>query len=102
MDVVLKYDKIRELFDNIDIYTTKAGSLGEGVSGGQRQVINIISGLIHPSKILILDEPTNALDGELKTELLALIKEFKQYKKCILIITHDKEVESILTDTMTV
>lgn len=102
MDIVLKYNKIRELFDNIDIYTTKAGSLGEGVSGGQRQVINIISGLIHPSKILILDEPTNALDGELKTELLALIKEFKQYKKCILIITHDKEVESILTDTMTV
>lgn len=98
---VLKYDKIKELFGNMNIYETTAGALGEGVSGGQRQIVNIISGLIHPSKILILDEPTNALDGELKRELLSLIKEFKQYKKCIFIITHDKEVESIMTDALT-
>lgn len=97
---VLKYDKIRELFANVDIYETKAGSLGEGVSGGQRQVVNIISGLIHPSKILILDEPTNALDGELKREILEVIKEFKEHKKCIFIITHDKEVETIMTDVL--
>lgn len=97
---ILKYDKIRELFANMDIYETSAGSLGEGVSGGQRQVVNIISGLIHPSPILILDEPTNALDGELKRELLDVIKEFKQHKKCIFIITHDKEVESILTEVL--
>jgi ATP-binding cassette subfamily B protein len=97
---ILKYDKIRELFANMDIYETKAGALGEGVSGGQRQVVNIISGLIHPSPILVLDEPTNALDGELKRELLEVIKEFKQHKKCIFIITHDKEVESILTEVL--
>jgi ABC-type multidrug transport system fused ATPase/permease subunit len=97
---VLKYDKIKKLFTNMDIYETKAGSLGEGVSGGQRQVVNIISGLIHPSKILILDEPTNALDGELKRELLEVIKEFKEHKKCIFIITHDKEVETIMTDVL--
>jgi ATP-binding cassette subfamily B protein len=97
---VLKYDKIRELFANVDIYETKAGSLGEGVSGGQRQVVNIISGLVHPSKILILDEPTSALDGELKREILEVIKEFKEHKKCIFIITHDKEVETIMTDVL--
>jgi ABC-type bacteriocin/lantibiotic exporter with double-glycine peptidase domain len=89
---VMKYPKIRELYRNVDLEDTQTGSLGENLSGGQRQIINIISGLINPCKILILDEPTNALDPGLKMELLELIKDFKRYKKCIMIITHDKEV----------
>jgi ABC-type bacteriocin/lantibiotic exporter with double-glycine peptidase domain len=89
---VMKFPKIRELYRNVDLEDTQTGSLGENLSGGQRQIINIISGLINPCKILILDEPTNALDPGLKMELLELIKEFKRYKKCIMIITHDKEV----------
>jgi ABC-type multidrug transport system ATPase subunit len=66
--------------------------LGEHVSGGQRQIINIISGLINPTEILILDEPTNALDIELKRELIGIIRDFKKYKKSIIIISHDKDV----------
>ena len=46
----------------MNIHETNSGSLGENLSGGQRQIVNIISGLINPSKILILDEPTNNLD----------------------------------------
>ena len=76
----------------MDIYNKQSGSLGENLSGGQRQVINIIGGLVNPSKIIILDEPTNALDIDLKREILELIKEFKKYKKSIIIITHDKDV----------
>jgi ABC-type multidrug transport system fused ATPase/permease subunit len=67
---ILSYSKIQELYRNVDISTSDAGPLGENLSGGQRQVINIISGLINPTKILILDEPTNALDPEQKRELL--------------------------------
>ena len=63
---ILRYPKVRELFKNINIENKKSGNLGENLSGGQRQVVNIIGGLINPSKILILDEPTNALDSELK------------------------------------
>jgi len=47
---------------------------------------------------LILDEPTNALDINLKTELLELIKDFKRYKKCIMIITHDKDVMPLFNE----
>jgi len=97
---ILKYDKIRELFKNVDLENTRAGSLGEGLSGGQRQVVNIISGLVNDSKILILDEPTNALDGDLKKTVLEIIRRFKQYKKCIIVITHDKDMDAIFTDKM--
>jgi ABC-type bacteriocin/lantibiotic exporter with double-glycine peptidase domain len=76
----------------MDIYKKEAGLLGENLSGGQRQIVNMIGGFINPSKILVLDEPTNALDPVLKKEIIGLIKDFKQYKQNIIIITHDKDV----------
>ena len=97
---ILSYSKIQELYRNVDISTSDAGPLGENLSGGQRQVINIISGLINPTKILILDEPTNALDPELKRELLLILKNFRKYKHCIMIITHDRDVYSLFDETL--
>ena len=81
----------------MDLNNDLAGYSGEKLSGGQRQVVNIISGLVNPSKILILDEPTNALDQELKVELLEVIKEFKSNKQAILIISHDSDVFKIFS-----
>jgi len=92
---ILEYSKIQSLYQNIDLYKTDSGSLGENLSGGQRQVVNIISGLINPSKILILDEPTNALDINLKNEIISIISTFKHYKKAIIIITHDRDLNSL-------
>lgn len=92
---IMQYDKIRNLFKNIDIENDSAESLGENLSGGQRQVVNILSGLINPAKILILDEPTNALDAALKKEVISLINHYRKYKKCIIVITHDRDMYSI-------
>ena len=100
LNEIQKYKKIQEMFKKIDIHNKNAGLAGEHLSGGQRQIINIISGLINPCKILILDEPTNALDGELKKEVLQLIYDFKKFKQCIIIITHDKEVFPLFDETI--
>ena len=99
-EYILTYPKIKELYENIDLSKDSTGYSGEKLSGGQRQIVNIISGLINPSKILILDEPTNALDKNLKMELLEVIKYFKQYKQCIIIITHDKDVYDIFNEEL--
>lgn len=90
--IIMSYPNIQKLFEGIDMEESDCGPLGEKLSGGQRQVVNIISGLVNPSRILILDEPTNALNKTLKTELLAIIKRFKMEKQTIIIITHDKDV----------
>lgn len=66
LEEIMKYPKIKELYRNVSFTNSQTGSLGENLSGGQRQVINLIGGLVNPSKILILDEPTNALDPALK------------------------------------
>ena len=95
---ILEYPKIKKLYAKVDLVNGESGSLGEGLSGGQRQIINIISGLINPSPILVLDEPTNALDMDLKNELLSIIDSMRPYKKCIVIITHDRDVFPILDE----
>jgi ABC-type multidrug transport system ATPase subunit len=73
--------------------------LGEKLSGGERQITNIISGLISESRVLILDEPTTGLDQELKRVVVEMIEEYKE-KKCIIIISHDKEVYRLYDETV--
>jgi len=97
LEKMMQYPKIKALFDHIKM-DKESGSLGENLSGGQRQVVNMINGIIHPGKILILDEPTNALDGELKQEVLRMIADVRKYKKCIFIITHDRDVYSLFSE----
>jgi len=91
LNIIMKYENIRKLFAKLN-FKNKVGLAGGNLSGGERQVINIINGLISPSKILILDEPTNALDSELKKDLIEVIKYFRKYKKCIIIISHDQDI----------
>jgi ABC-type bacteriocin/lantibiotic exporter with double-glycine peptidase domain len=96
---IMKFKKINELYKNVD-FNKHSGLSGENLSGGQRQVINLINGLIVPSKIVILDEPTNALDMNLKEDVIEIIKYFKQFKKCIIIISHDKDIYPIFDDVV--
>jgi ABC-type bacteriocin/lantibiotic exporter with double-glycine peptidase domain len=97
LEEIMKFEIIKELLLKIG-FNTKIIKSGENLSGGQRQVINLINGLITPSKILILDEPTNALDRLLKMEIINVIRYFKKYKKCIIIISHDSDIFSIFDE----
>lgn len=94
LDIIMKYSNIKKLFSKLN-FNNKVGLSGDNLSGGERQIINIINGLISPSKIIILDEPTNALDIELKKDIIEVIKYFKKYKKCIIIISHDSDIFKI-------
>ena len=51
-------------------YNEKVGERGIRISGGQRQRIGIARALYRDAKVIILDEPTNALDVE--TEKLVM------------------------------
>jgi ABC-type bacteriocin/lantibiotic exporter with double-glycine peptidase domain len=95
---IMERPKIKELFKDMDIFEKSSGALGENLSGGQRQVVNIIGGIINPSKILVLVEPTNALDGGLKQEIIQLIKDYKKEKHAIIVITHDRDLFPVLDE----
>ena len=100
LNKIMKYPSIAKLYKNMDIETKESGLLGENLSGGQRQIVNMIGGFVNPSKILVLDEPTNALDPTLKKEVIGLIRDFKKYKQSIIIITHDKDVFPLFDDEL--
>ena len=76
--------------------------VGERWSGGERQLYNVLSGVISDGQIMVLDEPTNAVDVELKSELLEVIEEERKTKECIIIISHDKEVFPLFDETINV
>lgn len=57
------------------------------LSGGQRKRVALAGALIRPSKLLILDEPTNHIDNE----TIGWLEEYlKGRKGALLMITHDR------------
>jgi len=51
-------------------YNMSIGERGQGVSGGQRQSIGIARALISQAPVMLLDEPTNALDQTSESQLM--------------------------------
>ena len=47
---------------------------GEGLSGGQRQAINLARALLHAPSLVIMDEPTSSLDSASEKALLDRLK----------------------------
>lgn len=68
------------------------GDDGGAISGGQRQRICLARALYNrQSEILVLDEPTSALNSELEDEIIELIFSLKRFK-AILIVTHNRDI----------
>ncbi len=75
-----------ELVDIIDIKTELIGEL----SGGQQQRVLIAKALVSDPELLILDEPTTALDPEAREKFFGTLKDLNENRKVtIIIITHD-------------
>ena len=65
----------------------------ENLSGGQRQILSILMCLQKPTSILLLDEPTAALDTKNAQLVMSLLKTLQQEKNMlILMICHDPEL----------
>lgn len=64
-------------------------------SGGQQARILLAQALIQNSDILLLDEPTNNLDKE---GIEHLTKFLKDYKKTVIVISHDAEFLNSFTE----
>ncbi len=68
-------------------YDLELADRGEGLSGGQRQSIALARALIGQPPIIILDEPTSAVDVETERRLMTNLEtEFKD--RTLILITH--------------
>lgn len=64
------------------------------LSGGERQRISIARCLAQGADLLLLDEPSAALDADSRKRLVSLTEELADKGRTFIVVTHDKELFS--------
>jgi ATP-binding cassette subfamily C protein LapB len=61
---------------------------GQGLSGGQRQLVTLTRLLLAPGGIMLLDEPTASLDGGFEDKAMAALTQSLQADDVLVMVTH--------------
>jgi ATP-binding cassette subfamily C protein LapB len=72
------------------------GERGESLSGGQRQSVGIARAVLHNAPILLLDEPTSAMDFTSEAQITARMTNFVAHKTVVL-VTHRTSMLAMVT-----
>lgn len=67
----------------------KAGNYPRELSGGEKQRVAIIRSLILSPEIILLDEPTGALDPENIKDVLEILKDIAKDGMTMIVVTHE-------------
>lgn len=73
----------------------QVGERGFNLSGGQRQSVAVAMGFIDPSPIVLLDEPTNAMDFNTELKVIKNLKMATKAKTTI-VVTHKPSILEIV------
>jgi peptide/nickel transport system ATP-binding protein len=96
-------EKVGSLLDLVGIPRTRLRSYPHELSGGMRQRVMIAMALATDPEVVIMDEPTTALDVVVQRDILAQIVELKERLGfSILFITHDLSLLLELADRIAV
>ena len=92
--IAKKTDELLERFQ----LTKYADAQGAILSGGYKQRLMLARTLMHDPKLIILDEPTVALEPHIRRNLWETIKELKNNGTTVLLTTHYLDEAEILSD----
>lgn len=65
---------------------------GSGLSGGQRQLVNLTRTLLRQPSIWLLDEPTASMDRNTETQTMQTLKEAISPTDTLVLVTHKSEM----------
>ena len=93
--------RIDELLKFVELEKFRRANVRE-LSGGMKRRLLIIRALIHRPKILLLDEPTVALDPQVRRKIWELIVKLKAQGITIILTTHYIEEAEFLCDRVAI
>ncbi|MFD0556545.1 putative ABC transport system ATP-binding protein [Stackebrandtia endophytica] len=70
------------------------------LSGGEQQRVAVARLMLKPCDIVLADEPTGSLDADNRDIVLALLREFSEAGKTVVIATHDDVVAEACSRTI--
>jgi ATP-binding cassette subfamily C protein LapB len=77
-------------------FDMQVGERGEGLSGGQRQAVGLARALLHNAPLLLLDEPTSAMDFSTEAFITQRIMQFA-VNKTVVLVTHRTSLLAMVT-----
>jgi len=87
---------MEELLENLGL-TEHQNKFPSQLSGGQQQRCAIARALIKNPKLLLLDEPTGALDSKTSRDILILLEEInRKYGTTMLLVTHNNSIKNMV------
>lgn len=93
--------RAEQLLKDFNLYDKRNQTMRQ-LSGGMKRKFSIIKALMHSPKILILDEPTAALDVDTRYEMWDFIKNIKKQGITIILTTHYIEEAEKLSDRVAI
>jgi len=95
--------RVFELFDEVGLDLSLLDRFSPELSGGQLQRVVIAMALESRPKLLLLDEPTTALDPQTKVMVLELLKKIQEKEEFLMLfVTHDISSASLLCEDICV
>lgn len=101
LDLVYRKSRIDHLLNQFGLQSSATKRVGE-FSKGMRQKLALARSLLHEPTVLMLDEPTSAMDPESARLVRNMIKDLKTEERTILICTHNLSEAEELADRITI
>jgi ABC-type multidrug transport system ATPase subunit len=90
-------DVVAELLDEFGL-TEHARSLPVALSSGQRRRLLLAAGFVRPRGLLVLDEPEQRLDRDMKDRLAQRLVAERSHGGAVLLATHDADLLQAVAD----
>jgi ABC-2 type transport system ATP-binding protein len=101
VDAQRRKRRIAELLEHFGLHQAHAQKVGQ-YSKGMRQKLALARALLHEPPVLLLDEPTSAMDPESARLVRDAIKDLRSAERAIVICTHNLAEAEELADKIAI